>query len=123
MRALKLAMALCLFMSFAKAEDFSYLLNTTPGERAASQTRFMHSKLSLSADDLIQVQAINQQYAEKTEPILKGSSVAWLKMLDIKSVQAQKEKELQRVLTHEQFETYLNAKDELMLFMRQDLRR
>jgi hypothetical protein len=118
---LTIALLLSLFIPIASAEDMSYLLNTTPTERAASQTRFMKTKLNLSQDDVAKIQAINQQYAEKVEPVLKGSSIGFLKMRDIKAILEQKDDSLRSVLTPEQFEIYANTKDELKQAMQQDL--
>jgi hypothetical protein len=124
MRKSKLTIALffLLFMPIAKAEDMAYLLNSTPTERAASQTRFMMAKLNLSQDDTAKIQAINQQYAEKIEPVLKGSSMIFLKMHDIKAILEQKDDALRNVLTPEQFDVYENAKDELKQALQQDLK-
>lgn len=119
---LTIALLLSLFIPIASAEDMSYLLNTTPTERAASQTRFMKTKLNLSQDDVAKVQTINQQCAEKVEPVLKGSSIGFLKMRDIKAILEQKDDSLRGVLTPEQFDVYENAKDELKQAMQQDLK-
>jgi hypothetical protein len=123
MRTLKLTMALffSLYTSIAHADDMAYLLNSTPTERAASQTRFMKTKLNLSQDEVAKVQEINQEYAEKVEPVLKSSSIAFLKMHDIKAILEQKDDTLRSVLTPEQFDIYTNAKDELKQALRQDL--
>jgi hypothetical protein len=124
MRKSKLTIALffLLFIPIAKAEDMAYLLNSTPTERAASQTRFMKTKLNLSQDDVAKIQAINQQYAEKIEPVLKGSSMIFIKMHDIKAILEQKDDDLRNALTPEQFDVYENAKDELKQAMQQDLK-
>ncbi len=123
MRPLNLIMALLFSLSIpiAYAEDMAYLLNSTPIERAASQTRFMKSRLKLSSDEVAKVQDINQEYAEKIEPILKGSSFSLFKRRDIKAILEQKDDALRNVLTPEQFEVYSNAKDELKQALQQDL--
>ncbi|TRX01621.1 hypothetical protein [Candidatus Methylobacter oryzae] len=118
---LTIALFFLLFIAKANAEDMSYLLNSTPTARAAAQTRFMKTKLNLSQDDVAKVQAINQQYAEKIEPILKGSSMVFFKMHDIKAILEQKDDDLRNVLTPGQFDVYANAKDELKQAVRQDL--
>lgn len=124
MRTSKLTIALffSLFIPIASAEDMAYLLNSTPTERAASQTRFMTTKLNLSQDEVAKIQAINQQYAEKIEPVLKGSSMIFVKMHDIKALLEQKDDTLRNVLTPEQFDVYENAKDELKQALQQDLK-
>ncbi len=116
------ALFLLLFISVATAEDMAYLLNSTPTERAASQTRFMQTKLNLSQDEVIKIQAINQAYAEKIEPVLKGSSFSLIKMRDIKAILEQKDNTLRNVLTSEQFDIYTHAKDELKQALEQDLK-
>ncbi|MFZ2406277.1 MAG: hypothetical protein WAW41_14145 [Methylobacter sp.] len=123
MRNLKLTIALCLSLaiSIANAEDMAYLLNSTPTERAASQTRFMKTKLNLSQEEAAKIQQINQEYAEKVEPVLKSSSIGFLKMRDIKAILEQKDDTLRSVLTPDQFEAYTNAKDELKQALQQDL--
>jgi hypothetical protein len=123
MRTSKLTIALCLSLSIpiAHAEDMAYLLDSMPTERAASQTRFMKTKLNLSQDEVIKVQEINQEYAEKVEPVLKSSSIGFLKMRDIKAILEQKDDTLRSVLTPEQFEIYTNTKDELKQALQQDL--
>ncbi|MGZ5601491.1 MAG: hypothetical protein ACXWFX_12960 [Methylobacter sp.] len=125
MRRLKITIALFFSLSIpiAHAEDMAYLLDSTPTERATSQTRFMKAKLNLSQDEVAKVQQINQEYAEKVEPVLKSSSIGFLKMRDIKTILEQKDDTLRSVLTAEQFEIYENAKDELKQALRQDLTR
>ncbi|MGZ5070685.1 MAG: hypothetical protein ACXWF8_14470 [Methylobacter sp.] len=110
-----------LYVADAGADDMAYLLETTPAERAAVQTRFMKTKLNLSQDATAKVQAINLEYAEKVEPVLKGSGIGLLKMLDIKAIWQQKDEALRNALTPEQFDAYDNAKDELKQVMQRDL--
>lgn len=123
MRTLKLTIALFFSLSIpvAQADDMAYLLNSTPTERAASQTRFMKTKLALSQDEVTKVQKINQEYAEKVEPVLKSSSIGFLKMRDIKAILEQKDDTLRSILTPEQFDIYADAKDELKQALQQDL--
>ncbi len=123
LHTLKLAIVLfSLSMPIAHAEDMAFLLDSTPTQRAASQTRFMKTKLNLSQDELAKIQAINREYAEKVEPVLKGSSIGLLKMRDIKAILEQKDDALRNVLSPEQFENYANAKDELKQALEQDLK-
>ncbi len=124
MRTLKFTIALFFSLStpIAYADDMAYLLNSTPTERAASQTRFMKTKLNLSQDEVAMVQKINQEYAEKIEPVLKSSMIGFLKMRDIKAILERKDDTLRNVLTPEQFDIYANAKDELKQALQQDLK-
>jgi len=109
------------FTSIVSAEDMTYLLQSSPGQRAESQTRFMKTKLDLSDDVAIKVEAINLEYAEKVEPVLKGSSLALIKKHDIEGIQEQKDNALRLVITAQQFDIYVNSKDELKQALKQDL--
>jgi len=124
MRTSKLTIALffSLWIPIANAEDMAYLLNSTPTERAASQTRFMQKKLNISQDEVAKIRGINQEYAEKVEPVLKGSSIGFFKMRNIKAILEQKDDTLRSVLTPEQFDVYTNTKDELKQALQQDLK-
>lgn len=111
----KIAILLAIFMLSlpVRAEDMSYLLNSTPAQRAAAQSRFMHNKLGLSAQKQSEVEAINLEFAEKVEPILKGSNNIFAKIYDLKNIQEQKELVLKRVFDQQQFQLYSDLKDEL----------
>lgn len=109
------------FTSIVSAEDMTYLLQSSPGQRAESQTRFMKTKLALSDDVAIKVETINLEYAEKVEPVLKGSSLALIKKHEVEGIQEQKDNALRLVLTAQQFDIYVNSKDELKQALKQDL--
>jgi hypothetical protein len=89
------------------------LMNTTPDERANAQTALMKAKLDLTADQLPKITALNQKYAQKMEPIIKGSSGTFMKMIQMREVNEQKEAELKQVLSPEQFQKYLASKEEM----------
>ena len=113
---------LFLFITSAvMAEDMSFLLTTTPSQRAESQTRFMKNKLGLSDEITSKIQAINIEYAEKIDPILKGSSLGIIKKHDVEKIQEQKDNALQSILTPQQFDVYNKSKDELTETLRKDL--
>ena len=110
-----------LVTTLAIAEDMSFLLTTSPNQRAESQTRFMKNKLELSDETTSKVQAINLEYANKVEPILKGSSIGIIKKHDIEQIQEQKDTALQGILTTQQLDVYNNSKDELTAALKKDL--
>jgi hypothetical protein len=89
------------------------LMNTTPDERANAQTALMKAKLDLTADQLPKITAINQKYAQKMEPIIKGSAGPFMKMSQMRGVNEEKEAELKQVLSPEQFQKYLASKEEM----------
>ena len=89
------------------------LMNTTPDERANAQTALMKAKLDLTADQLPKIAAINQKYAQKMEPIIKGSAGPLMKMNQMRGVNEEKEAELKQVLSPEQFQKYLASREEI----------
>jgi len=89
------------------------LMNTTPQQRADAQTEFMQTKLALTADQTPKVAALNLKYAQKMDPIIKGSSGPLMKMRQMSEVNQEKEAELQQLLSADQFQKYLASKEEL----------
>jgi hypothetical protein len=125
MRPLKplLALALLLPPLSVMANDLEFLLETTPRQRATVQTRFMQEKLGLTPEATHKINGINLAYAEKVEPILKGSSMLVFKIQDIKAILLQKDEILRGTLTPQQYERYRDSKDEIIDAMRHDLQK
>lgn len=95
------------------AADMDALKDTTPRERAAAQTAMMKSRLGLTDAQLPKIEAINSKYAERMDPIIKGSQGPLGKMRDARGVEQEKETELKGVLTPDQFQKFLAAKEEM----------
>jgi hypothetical protein len=93
--------------------DMDKLENSTPGERAKAQTMMMKSKLSLTPEQTPKVEAINQKYAERMDPVIKGSAGPLVRMREMQEINTQKEAELKQVLSPEQFEKYLASRAEM----------
>ena len=89
------------------------LKNTTPQERAKAQTIFMKSKLDLTEAQLPKVEALNLKYAEKLDPVIKGSAGPLVKMGEFRQANEDKEAELKGILSPDQFQKYLAAKQEM----------
>jgi|SRR5262249_42596118 len=89
------------------------LANSTPEMRAKIQTEFMTKKLGLKADQIPKVQEINLKYAQKMEPVLKGNEGPLVKMRAAKAIDQDKEAELGKVLSKEQYQQYLASKEEM----------
>jgi hypothetical protein len=111
-----------LFSGNLFADDMSFLVNTSAKDRADSQTHFMQNKLNLNEDEVLKVRAINLEFAEKADPIIKGSENAFFKMKDMKNIQSDKDEALEKVLTQDQFKLYSQSKDELKSQMEKDLK-
>lgn len=113
--AFRFALVLSLLVSAAAhAQGPSEALqSSTPQERATFQTEYMKHKLSLTAEQLPKVSAVNLDTAQKMDPILKGSQGPLMKMRAMKAIEDQKETQLQGILTPEQFQAFLAAREEL----------
>lgn len=110
--ALTLALALALPATAAEAQS-SALLSSTPQQRAAIQTAFLKAKLGLDEQQAAKVAALDLRYAEKAEPILKGSSGPFAKRREMNALQEEKEAALREILTPEQFGKYEASREEL----------
>ena len=97
----------------AWAADLDALKDTSPKERAAAQTMMMKSKLELTDAQTPKIAAINQKYAERMEPVIKGSQGPLARMRAAKEIESQKEAELKSVLTPDQFQKFLAGKEEM----------
>lgn len=95
------------------AQDAAEMKTKTPEERAQMQTKWMKDKLALDDSQVSQVSAINLKYAKINEPVLKGDDGKLSKFKKLKATQKDKDNELKRVFTPEQFAKYLSTEDEL----------
>src|SRR5262245_24881835 len=105
------ATAVLLIAPALRAQQMEKLKNTTPEERAKAQTAMMTSRLGLSAEQTPRIAEINRKYAEKMEPLIKGTEGPLVKMRQMRELNEQKEGELKQVLSPEQFQKYLASKD------------
>src|SRR5262245_44964266 len=89
------------------------LKNTTPEQRAKLQTDLMKSKLGLTPEQTATIGAINEKYAQRMEPIIKGSEGPFTRMRQMRQVSEAKEAELKATLSPDQFQKYLAEKEEI----------
>ncbi|HZO09312.1 MAG TPA: hypothetical protein VFC77_08035 [Myxococcota bacterium] len=113
--------AATLLAGAAAAQDLSKLAGSTPAQRAAVQTEFMKTRLALGAEQVPKVEAINLKYAQQMQPILQGSEGPLMKLGAARRVDQAKDAELQGVLTPDQFQKYLAAKEEMRQHLEQKL--
>jgi hypothetical protein len=95
------------------AGELDELKNTTPAERAKAQTAMMKTKLGLADEQVEKVAALNLKYAEKMDPIIKGTEGPFMKARDARNVEQEKEDELKTLLSPDQFQKFQAAKDEM----------
>jgi hypothetical protein len=89
------------------------LKNTTPAERASLQTELMKSRLALTPEQTRAVAELNLKYANRMEPIIKGSSNSLTKMFQMRKINNEKETELKRMLSPQQWEKFEASRDEM----------
>ena len=84
-----------------------------PDERAAKLTDWMKTNLQLTAEQEKPVQEINLKYAIKTEELRNTDEPRKEKFKKIKGYNEEKDKELKKVFTEDQFKLYLAKKEEV----------
>jgi hypothetical protein len=89
------------------------LRNTTPAERAGMQTEFMQSKLDLTPEQKRAVTDLNLKYANKMEPVIKGSAGPMVRGRQMREINQAKETELRGILSPQQWEKYEASREEM----------
>lgn len=89
------------------------LAQTTPDQRAELQTSMMKTKLSLTDQQLPEVQKINLDTATQMQPVIAGSDGPLIKMRKAKTIEAQRDTELQKVLTPDQYKQWQAEKEQM----------
>jgi len=107
------AMSLLIVVAAGAQNEMEKLKSSTPEERARLQTEMMKVKLGLTPDQTPKVAAINQKYAQRMEPIIKGQEGPLMRLRQMREVGQAKEAELKGVLSPEQFQKYLAEKQEI----------
>jgi len=110
---LLLGLMLTTHISLAQRGDGS-LTEYPPQERAEIQTRLMANALSLSDSSRIdKVYDINLKYAKKMGELANSGGGRRAKFRKMRSLSEDKDKELKKALTSEQYEEYLELKEQM----------
>lgn len=94
----------------------------TPEERAKAQTEWMTSELKLTEEQVPKVDQINLKYAQKMEPVLNGTGRKLSKLQQMKAISNEKEVELKKVFTKEQFQLFEQRKEEMQKLAREQFK-
>jgi hypothetical protein len=121
MRTLVLAACVYAISACIASADEAGVIKSSPEQRAAIQTQYMKERLNFPADVLAKAQAINLKYAQKMDPVLKGTDGILSKMKMGLSIMADKDNELKSILTPSQFDAYDDAKDDIKEVMKSRL--
>jgi len=84
----------------------------SPEERARFQTEWMKQNLSLSDDQLVQIEPLNLKYAQKMEEV-KAISGKIGKLKKAKAIMDEKDGQLKKILNKDQFDVYLEKREEI----------
>ncbi|MDW7690216.1 hypothetical protein R9C00_24370 [Flammeovirgaceae bacterium SG7u.111] len=124
MKSIKfLISAICLFFMFqVQAQSVEKLKDKTPEERAKIQTEKMVEKLAIEGDLEMQVYAINLKYAEAIEPLKDSEDSKVSKFQKLKSLSEDKNAEMEKVLTEDQFMAYLKMQEDMTKELKQNFR-
>ena len=107
------AVLVTLFCAPPTLAQLAKLAKTTPEERARVQTEFMKQKLDLAPEQLEKIEKINLAMATDAQPILEGDGATFAKALKLRKLDANRDRKLKALLSHEQFERFKDAKGEL----------
>ena len=107
------AVTLLLAMPPGAHAQMDKLASTTPQERAKLQTEFMKTRLDLTPEQVQSVGALNLKYAQRMDPVIKGSEGPLMKMRQAREINEAKEAELKGLLSPPQFEKYLASREEM----------
>lgn len=115
MRTVALALvALVLGSTAASAQgQIEAIAKTSPEQRAKVQTGLMKEKLALTAEQLPKVEAINLATAQKMQPVLESTDGPMIRMRKARANEAERDTALEQVLTPQQYQQWLAAKDEI----------
>ncbi|OJV12621.1 MAG: hypothetical protein BGO21_02425 [Dyadobacter sp. 50-39] len=117
--ALTMTLLFMLSAQLVIAQDASVMQDKAPKERAKYQTEMMKNKLGLDSVQLNQVGAINLKYALKNEPVLKSDKSKLSKFKQLKSSQKEKDAELKKIFTPEQYRQFQDFQDEMKSQMKE----
>jgi hypothetical protein len=106
-------MIVALLVASSAWAQLDALKDTTPAERAKVQTELMKTRLGLTDAQTSKVAVINEKYAERMEPVIKGAENPFLKVREVRDIEQAKEGELKGVLSGEQFQKFLDSKAEI----------
>lgn len=107
------AALVALFCAPPAVAQLAELAKTTPEARAHFQTEFMKQKLDLEPEQLEKIEKINLAVATDAQPVLQGDGSTFGKAIKIRKLDANRDREVKALLSHEQFERFKDAKGEL----------
>ena len=104
----------------SKRPEMQNLIEEIPAEeKAPAQEDFLAERLSLTAKQSEQVDQINRKYAGEVDSILRSDDYRSKKARLFKSAMKNKDRELKKVLSKEQYEMYEKIREEMKQRLRE----
>ena len=104
----------------SKGSEKQNLVEEAPAEeKAPVQEDFLAKKLSLTAEQREQVGQINRKYAREVDSILLSDDYRSKKVRLFKSTMKNKDRELKKALSKEQYEMYEKIREEMKQRLRE----
>ena len=104
----------------SKKPEMQNLVEEVPAEeRASAQEDFLADRLSLTAEQREQVGQINRKYAREVDSILRSDDYRSKKARRFKSAMKNKDRELKKVLSREQYEMYEKIREDMKQRLRE----
>jgi hypothetical protein len=94
----------------------------TPEQIADKFTQWMKVNLELTSAQVNHVQSINLKYANKLQELKQSPNTKQQKMRALKADGDAKDQELKRVLTSEQFQTWIDKKEDVKKEMKETVK-
>ncbi|OJV22545.1 MAG: hypothetical protein BGO21_05145 [Dyadobacter sp. 50-39] len=101
-----------LLAASARAQQVQ-LANMPAAERAQWQTQRMKETLQLDSAQVAKVSSINLSYARQMDPVISGGGSRITKIKAFRQINTAKEKELQGVLSPQQFSQFKQQQQEM----------
>ncbi|CAG4999977.1 hypothetical protein DYBT9275_02358 [Dyadobacter sp. CECT 9275] len=103
----------------SKISAQSTLKELPADERAKMLTEKMTASLKLDSVQVVKVGDINLKYARKIDPVIKGNGSRMSKLKAFRDINQEKQAELRKVLSKEQFGQYQKMQEEMRDRIRQ----
>lgn len=112
-RLITISLILWCTVTLISAQNVDEMRSSSPEDRAANQTEWMKTELSLDSATEHIVYNVNLRYAKANQVIFDSGERKIIKLKKIKGNQIDKDKQLKSILSKEQYDKYLIMKEKI----------
>lgn len=112
-RLITISLLLWCTVTLISAQNVDEMRSSSPEDRAANQTEWMKTELSLDSATEHIVYNVNLRYAKANQVIFDSGERKIIKLKKIKGNQIDKDKQLKSILSKEQYDKYLIMKEKI----------